>query len=223
MSTLLKTPVVGLEDIQRAAFYVFFEHFNAVLSEVEAYWDSRDQIFDQRTGRSTYPTTLEPIAADNFHEGHKPSLILNNPDGYPNLAVFANTAAPSSEDTQLDQIDSWLDMMVVEIMVKADDEDSVNRRIQRTSEAAVICLRRNPTLGGAIDGLESSPTLAISDVAAVRTNAQGTSSGDYGPRFLWQGSQIQWRVRKDSLAPGNLGSIFAGASQTDYSQYIDQG
>jgi hypothetical protein len=228
VTTLITTPVVGLEDIQRAAFYAFFENFNTVLAEVEASWIDKDQIFNQRTGRNIAPITLEQIPSDNFHEGHKPSLIQNGPDGYPNLAVFAMRADPSAETDSFDQIDSWSDSLLVEIMVKAEadeenpglGEEIVNRRIQRTTEAAMICLRHNPTLGGAVTGLENTPTVIVSDVFAMKATP---SEGGYGKRYIWQGSAIQARIRKDSVSPPPIGGIFSGASQTNYSQFIDQG
>lgn len=220
MSTLITTPVVGLEDIQRAAFYVFFEHFNQVLAEVQSSWNGKDTVFSQRTGRTPTPTVLEPISNDNFHEGHKPSLVRGTPDAYPNLAVFAMRADPSGENDQFDQIDSWSDSLLIEIMVKAEDEETVNRRIQRTTEAAIICLRHNPTLGQAVTGLETAPTVIISDVFALKTVA---NDGGYGKRFIWQGSAIQVRIRKDAIAPPPIGEIFSKASSIDYSQHIDQG
>jgi hypothetical protein len=217
--SLLDTPLVGLEDLQRNAFYVLFEGLNNALSQIEDYWKDRDTEFDTVTGRTTAPTTLEQFSPDNFHEGHKPSLIRGTPDKYPNVAVFAMSASPSAESAQFDHFDSWSTLVLIEIMVKGDDEDLVNRRIQRTTEAAIVCLRKNPTLGGAVTGFESSPEIDISDVFALKANP---SNGGYGDRLIWQGSAVQWRVRKDSITPPS-GSIFAQSSETDYSQYIDQG
>ena len=217
--TLLDTPLVGLEDLQRAAFYVLFEGMNDALSNIAAYWAPRDIEFDTATGRTTAPTVLEAILPANFHEGHKPSLINGVPENYPNVAVFAMSASPSAESDTLDQMESWSDLILVEIMVKGTDEDVVNRRIQRTTEAAIICLRLNPTLGGAVTGFESSPEVDISDVFALKSDA---ANGGYGDRLIWQGSAVQWRVRKDSITPPS-GSIFAQSSKTDYSKYIDQG
>lgn len=219
-NTLLTTPTVGLEEIQRAAFFVFYEGFNPALVDVAAYWNPRDVLFDQHTNRKTAPTTLEPISNKNFHEGHKPSLVKGTVDDYPNLAVFATRADPSPESDQFDQMDSWSDAVLIEIMVKATDEDAVNRRIQRAAEAAVICVRQNPTLGGAVTGLEGVPNVVIGDVFAVR---ETPNQGGYGQRFIWQGAAINFRIRNDSVTPGLPGSIFSQSSQVDYSQFIDQG
>lgn len=227
--TLIDTPLVGLEDLQRAAFYVFFEGMNNALIEIQAYWLTRDVEFNNVTGRGLSPTVLEAIPNANFHEGHKPSLIKADPSFYPNLAVFATQAHPLPEGDRFDHMDSWLDSLLVEVMVKGDDEETTNRRIQRTVEAAVMCLRRNPTLGGAIFGLQTAPTIIISDLFAVNSPSQGGAyagerkTAPVGQRYLWQGAQIQFRIPKDSITPSSGPGTFAGASQIDYSSQIDQG
>jgi hypothetical protein len=234
--TLIKTSLVGLEDVQRAAFYVFFEGMNNALDEIENYWTERDVIFDQMTGKDISPSLLERITPENFHEGHKPSLINGNPDRYPNVAVFATQAGPSPQDQGLDHEDSWLDTLIVEVMVKApalnlndmsgDNEVLCNRRIQRTTEAAVLCLRRNPSLGGAMDGYTAAPQIIISDLFAMRSPSQGGAySGEIpaGSRYVWQGSQITFRIQKESTPPSSGPGTFAEASQVDYSANIDQG
>lgn len=238
-TTLIETPLVGLEDVQRAAFYVFFEGMNNALSEIDSYWYPRDQQFDAVTGSSLAPVVTEQIPSSNFHEGHKPSLIKGSPEDYPNLAVFATQADPSAENARFDQIDSWQDSMLIEVMVKApapnpkdqSGETICNRRIQRTVEAAVLCLRRNPNLGGAVYGLNQWPSIVISDLFAVRSPSQGgaysgqsgSSGARTGERYVWQGAQIRFRIQKDSAPPSSGAGTFAESSQVDYSRYIDQG
>jgi hypothetical protein len=229
--SLVSTPLVGLEDLQRAAFYTFFEGMNNSLIEISDYWAARDIIYDQRVGTSLAPTVLEPIPATNFHEGHKPSLINASPEDYPNLAVFAMQANPAPESNRYDQIDAWLNSLLVEVMVKGTAEDETNRRIQRMVEATVLCIRRNPTLGGASYGIANTPSIVISDLFAVRSSSQGGAypgqPGDLltptGGRYVWQGAQIQFRIQKDSSPPSSGPGTFAEASQIDYSQHIDQG
>jgi hypothetical protein len=230
-TTLVSTPLVGLEDLQRAAFYVFFEGMNNSLDEIQARWEDRDARFNTVTGQNIPPTILEHIETKNFYEGHKPSLIRGNPDLYPNVAVFGTQATPAPESDRFDQLDSWLDSLLVEVMVRGNDEETTNRRIQRTVEAAILCLRRNPTLGGAVFGMQTAPTVIISDLFAVNSPSQGgaypgernSTGSTSGARYLWQGAQIQFRVQKDSVSPSSGPGTFADASQIDYSQYIDQG
>lgn len=229
--TLLETSLVGLEDIQRAAFLVFWEGINNALIEIAAYWEPRDQALDAIRGTAIAPTPLEEIENENFHEGHKPSLVKGSPESYPNIAVFGMQADPSAEDSRYDQIDSWIAQILVEVMVKGTDEITTNRRIQRNVEAAVLCIRRNPNLGGAVYGLNTRPSIVISDLFAVRSPSQGgayknqadAEGNRTGARYLWQGAQIRFRVQKDSAPPASGPESFDGASQVDYSQYIDQG
>lgn len=226
-STLIDTPTVGLEDLQRAAFYAFFEGMNNALIEIADYWAPRDAEFDIRTGNNFAPTVLEPIPNSNFFEGHKPSLILGGPGGYPNIAVFAMQADSNPESDRFDQIDSWLDSLLVEVMVKAINEETVNRRIHRTTEAAIMCLRRNPTLGRAITGFLTVPNIVISDVFAVRSPSQGGAypgqSGASTDRYIWQGSQIKFKIPKDAIQPASGSGAFSEASTVDYGANIDQG
>lgn len=226
-TSLLNTPLVGLEDLQRAAFYVFFESMNTALDQISGYWSSRDSQFNAVTGLAIETTTLEHIPPTNFHEGHKPSLIRGAPESYPNLAVFATQAAPSRFDQGLDWGDSWLITLLVEVMVKGFTEDETNRRLQRTTEAAILCLRRNMELGGATDGYRDAPAVIVSDLFAMRSTSEGggyQGEGGSGARYLWQGSQITFRIQKESVQGPSSGSdTFAGASQRDYSQFIDQG
>lgn len=224
------TPIVGLEDVQRAAFYVFFEGLNTALDQVAAYWLPRDEEFDTRVGTTLAPIELEPIPNSNFHEGHKPSLVLSGPDAFPNIAIFATRADPGPENDRFDQIDQWSDSLLIEMMVKALDEDTVNRRVQRMAEAVVMCIRRNPTLGGAVTGITTAPSLNISDVFAVRSpgqggayQGQGNPGQTPGGRYIWQGATVQFRVPKDSVLPSDGSNTFATSSDVDYSQYIDQG
>lgn len=237
--TLLNTPLVGLEDLQRAAFYVFFEGMNNAIDEISDYWIPRDQEFDQLTGSSFSPIALEHISNENFHEGHKPSLLRGSPENYPNLTVFATQADPSAENSRFDQIDSWLNSLLVEVMVKApapnpqdqSSETICNRRIQRTAEAVVLCLRRNQNLGGANYGLNQWPSILISDISAVRSPSQGgaypgqqgSSGARTGERYVWQGAAIRFRIQKDAIPALSGAGTFAESSQIDYSKYIDQG
>lgn len=232
--SLLDTPLVGLEDVQRAAFYVFFEGVNTALEQIESYWAERDQIFVERTGIDLDKTTLEEIPAQNFHEGHKPSLIRGTPEDYPNLAVFATRATVAAESDRMDQMDAWVNSLLVEIMVKAEGdtdadhraEEIVNRRCHRTAEAVVLTLRRNINLGGAVRGIMTAPTISLGDVFAVRSTSDGggyPGQGGSGGRYLWQGASIEFRVQKDSVLPSSGGETFGSASQVDYGQHVDQG
>src|SRR5438309_7529424 len=128
-------------------------------------------------------------------------------------------ADPSPEDLRFDQIDSWIDQLLIEVMVKGTDETTTNRRIQRAVEAAVLCIRRNPNMGGATYGLNTRPSIVISDIFAVRSPSQGgayqnqpdQSGSRTGARYIWQGAQIRFRIQKDSVTPASGSETFVGA------------
>jgi hypothetical protein len=194
MNTLVHTPLLGLEDIQRQAVYVLMGELNTVLVEVQGAFADSDRDFAAKMNRPYEPTTLEMVEDQNFHEGHTPSLINSDIDGYPNVSVMAYRAAPSPADAQYDHQTIYLDQLVIDTMVKSiTSEEEVNRRARRMTEAVNICLMRNQTLNGIVQGFDSSPTIRISDVF---TRKERTS---YGPEWFWQGSRLEYAVRKEAV------------------------
>jgi len=205
MTTLVNSATLGLEDIQRAAVYVLYDGINDVLSEIEAAFAPSDQEFASKLGRTYEPTTLESVQPENFHEGHTPSLINSPVEGYPNIAVMAYVASPSPTDSQYDHQTIYLDQLVIETMVKSiDSEAEVNKRARRMTEAVNVCMMRNQTLNGMVQGFDTAPTVRISDVF---TRKERTS---YGPEWFWQGSRLEYVVRKEAVhrPPSSSGSIF---------------
>lgn len=227
MTTLTSTGLIGLEQIQRQAWRILIENLNDYITQVETFMAISDEEVAELSGQDYEPTDIERVELENFYEGHRPSLINAPIERYPNVAVMAYRGVPGDENTVLDQIDSYNDTLALELMVKGQDEQTVNRRVQRTAEAANLCLMRDQSLGGLVTGFETAPTLTVSDVF---TRKERTS---YGPHWYWQGARIEYAVRKDAVAPtAPTGSILRAAlspgngngnSQADYSQFIDQG
>lgn len=206
MSLLVQTPLVGLEQVQRKAFYALFDQLNDTIAEIEAEMNVSDLDFNEHTGRTVPPTVVERIEPDNFIEGHKPSLIKAAIDRYPNCSVWALRANPTAESALLDHQTVYRDLLYVETMVKAiEDEETVNRRAHRTAEAVNIVMLRNKTLGGTVSGFTDEPSLEMSDVF---TRKERTA---YGPHWFWQGVRLTYAVRKDAVMPSSSGSSFRGA------------
>lgn len=221
MATLLNTALLGLEQIQRAALVQLIANTNDYIAQVEEFMTSSDIEVATLTGMDYVPTEIERIAQGHFYEGHRPSLISAPVTNYPNLAVMAFQAQPGS-DGELDQFDTYTDQLVIEIMVKAiENEEIVNRRIQRTAEAVNMAIMVDTTLGGVVTGFEGPPSLDLTDVF---TRKEKTS---YGSHWYWQGARIEYAVRKEAVRPTpSGGSIFRSANRPqpmDYSQFIDQG
>lgn len=187
--------LIGLEDIQRAAFLQLFDQLNDSQAEIEALRDQQDQDFAARTQRAYVPTLLETISPDNFHEGHIPSLIEAPIDQYPNCTVIANQAVPAANSDQLDQLESYRDTIFVDVMVKSSAEEEVNRRSTRAMEAANMALMRDPTLDGIISGFETAASVFLSDVFKRKEKTS------YGAVWYWQGARLQYAIRKNANRP----------------------
>lgn len=219
---LVSTPLIGLEQIERAAFTLLVEKLNDALAEMESFMAQSDEDVATLLGRPHTATVLEPIELDNFHEGHRPSLIDAPVDAYPNISVMAVRAVPSPDDAAFDQLSSYRDVLFIEMMARANPDEGevvVNRRIKRMAEAVNGVLMGDQSLKGVVTGFESAPTLNISDVF---TRKERTS---YGQHWYWQGGRLEYTVRKEASTPPG-GSIFradSGGSTPDYSQFIDQG
>lgn len=205
MTTLVHTPLLGLEDVQRQALYTLLNNLNEVIEEIEAAFEASDREYADRLGRPYEPTTLEQVDNENFHEGHTPSLISSPVEGYPNVAVMAYRATPSPTDAQYDHQTVYLNQLVIDAMVKSiDSEEEVNRRARRMTEAVNVCIMRNQNLNGIVQGFDGAPSIRISDVF---TRKERTA---YGPEWFWQGSRLEYVVRKEAVhnPPSSSGSIF---------------
>lgn len=206
MTLLLNNTRIGLEEIQRQAFLVIFENANNAIAQIESEMAVSDQEFANRTGRPYVPVEIERISNENFHEGHRPSLIKASIERYPNVSVWALRATPSAESGDFDQISVFNTLLYVEIMVKAEGdqgEEVVNHRVQRTMEAVNAVLMANQTLNGAVSGFSADPTVNLTDVF---TRKERTS---YGPEWLWQGARLEYAVRKEAGIPAaSTGSFF---------------
>lgn len=211
MTTLALNPTFGLGAIQRAALTQIFTDLNDVIDEINDEKIPEDIDFETFLGRDNPTgTETEHILPGNFHEGHRPSLIKADIDKYPNCCVWTVRAVPAGESANSDHTSIYNNLLYIEVMVKAnpdEDEEDVNRRIERTAEAVHICMSRDLSLGGKVSGLSSEPSVNLSDVFVRR---ERTSTG---PQWFWQGARLEYAVRKDAVMPSSTpGSIFRANS-----------
>ena len=188
----------GLEQAQRAAFLVLFDHLNDAIGFVESNWAASDQEFNIHVGLPPQGLVLERIEDQNFYEGHRPSLIQAPIEKYPNLCVWGVRSLPGDESPDSDHTDIWNNLIYVEIMCKSVvDEGEVNKRTSRTAEAVHLVMINNPTLGGVMSGLDSEVNVSMSDVFIRRENTS------YGSVWFWQGARLEYVVRKDAVLPSS--------------------
>lgn len=202
-------PLIGLEEVQRAAFLLLFDGLNDVIAEMDAMWEGSDQALANHMSVPYVPVEVEQIAATNFYEGHRPSLIQAPVENYPNISVWAVRATAGPEHPLLDHQDVWNVLLYVEIMCKSmTDEGIVNKRIVRTTEAANLVMQADPSLGGMVSGFGGAVSPSLSDVFTRRENTS------YGANWYWQGARLEYVVRKDSvLLESNQGSDFRASAQ----------
>jgi hypothetical protein len=208
MSLLVDTPSVGLEEIQRGAFYVLFDTLNDAIIKTNEAWLSADQSFAVHTGRPFVATELESVLPDNFVDGHRPSLIDAPIENYPNVSVMAYRAVPAPGTEQYDHQEKYRVNLVVETMVKATEAEGAemcSRRAKRMVQAVNTCLMNNPTLGGMVSGFDGTPTVSVTELFTKKDRGGDASSrgsrASYGPEWFWQGGRLEYVVRKEAGMP----------------------
>lgn len=198
---------IGAEFIQKAAFYRLYDNLNAVQLAVQNAMTIYDEEFNTRTGNTLDPLILEPILPENFHEGHRPSLIKAAIEKYPNCSVTMSRAIPAPGSAQLDQMDAYAETLAVEVMVKSiDSEREVDLRCKRLVEAVNLTFDQDRTLDGAISVIDQ-PSVIFGDVF---TRSEKTS---YGPEWFWQGARLEYPVRKNTPSAVAQGGFFADFDQ----------
>jgi hypothetical protein len=198
--TLTSSPIIGLEQIQREAFFVLFDGLNDAITQIQTIMDASDQEFATRTGRTYTELEIEPIADSEFYEGHRPSLITSPVENYPNCSVWCASAMMSQDSEYMDHTDIFLNELYVEVMVKAapgEDESVVNRRAIRTAEAAHFTLMTDQTLGGVVTAFADLPTVNLSEIFK-RQDSTG-----YGQEYFWQAARLDYTILKESNKPSN--------------------
>lgn len=185
---------IGLEVIERETALVLYQDLNEELIRQEEKWAERDTEWSSITGKEPSYVALEPIEEQNYHEGHRPSLIENLPeDNYPNVSVMAYRGRPGKV---IDQSSNFLIYIDVEIMCKSDtSEAEVNKRTHRTVEAVHQVLVRNQFLNGKSIGWEEDPDVALTDIFK-RKRENG-----YGEDWYWQGAKLIYSLTRHSKLP----------------------
>lgn len=202
---------IGAEDLQWLVFKTLFRDLNAAIEEEETRGHTIDDYFNQLTGRTYKRVKLDRIRPENFHSGHRPSLIEAPPSEWPAIAVMAfNSIGGGFAGT--DRSDENIITLSVEciahagpfdvnsngIVVTSDDKDpeeEVDRKIKRTTEAIHTVIARNRDLDGNFAPTDSPPNIVWGDVF-IRDAEVG--NGEFG-RYYWQGVRLQYTYHSSSF------------------------
>lgn len=191
--SVLNESGVGLELIQLETTKILFENLNKELSVQESKWESRDKEWNRLTGQLPIKTELEHIQPENFHSGHRPSLIETSPERYPNVSVMAYRANPI--DGVFDQLSNFNVIIDIETMVKGQSEIEVDRRNHRTVEAVHQVLTRNESLNGTSKGFDNDPLVQLSDIF-IRD-----SQTSHGEKLFWAGARVRYNITRNNTLP----------------------
>jgi hypothetical protein len=190
---LLNDVSIGLEQIGRRAAMILAAELNPEIDAVQAAWAVDDQAYALALQRRYDPLIVEPVSLKNIHYGARPSIIEAGREGFPNVSVLAWQATPAQGSEQADQYDVYAAQLFVEVMVRANEEDTCNARCSRTMEAVHAVMMRHRTLDGLVRYLASTPNALISDMFPRKAEK---GAGD-----LWwmQGARLEYTIEK--IAP----------------------
>jgi hypothetical protein len=197
-TTLVNSPLIAMGMIEREATMILASTLNDELSAQEEFWTPYDEEFATYMDIDFEPVVLEKVLKTGFHKGFQPSLIKAPLEEYPNVSVWTDRAGQAAFDN-IDQMDAYRLRLVIELLVKAEDDATVNDRALRTAEAVNICLMSNATLNGKVSGFDGPPTVQKGEVFYRKEDPS------YGTEVPCQGVRMEYAVTKEATKP--MGSV----------------
>lgn len=160
--TIIHHQSTGVEELLDTFEVVLIDQINDALTEVYARRELSDIARAERRGETYEPITYETVAADHFHLGNFPSLVLEEipPDSYPYIVLTIEDFVPDAEDIRQDHINVYRDALIVHCLAKSTDEEGpevVFRRAIRMGEAVFMTLGTDPVTSRML-GAFSNPT-----------------------------------------------------------------
>lgn len=201
---------IGAEDLQWQVFQVIYSKLNAAIAAEGVRGDDIDTAFNALTGRQLDGVTVDQIDPDNFHMGHRPSLIESPVSNWPAIAVMAYSSVQSPIDFDLDQAMTSRVSVSIEFITAAgpykvgadgqivvsprdDAEETVDRKLKRAAEAIQVVMLANRELGGYHRPSDQAPTITFGEVFIRDGAGDGT---DREGRYFWQGVRFQYTYDK---------------------------
>lgn len=184
-------------------------HIDEECERSDLVWAQRDAFLQERTGQLVVPTTIERVAPQNFFIGARPSLVTSSIDYWPSVTTYSGPRTPSTTE----QFDQYIDVIDVVLFVEVlcrfgpvpqdelhdqigiDAEGQVNKQMNRLGAAVQMCIKRDPTLGAAVQPIARAPQKNPSRPMAM----PGNSKERTGPYWLYQGMQLRYVVQVNSF------------------------
>ncbi len=194
--TINNSSTTGSERIQREVAIIMKANLDSTLSFVENSWSELDEDFANQMGNTYVPLTLEEVGT-NIWTGDRPSLIEDETplDHYPNVVIMVDTTIPAP--SAIDQGSGFLAQLIIETIVKADNEFDADRRAKRTADAINFVIQDNRTLNGLVNALPTDPLIRTTPTFQRR---EFRGSGD---KVWMKLARLEYQVEKISPYPAS--------------------
>lgn len=159
---------IQLEQVAMALLISVKDQLAGHLSDVQSEMVAQDADWESALGQTLPVTVLDPPAS--YWPGDHPTLLDLATDQYPAVVVMAYDHSSDVVDNGVDQVEELANTAYVEVAVLDPDEVVCNRKAWRTATALHRTIVRDPTLGGVVEEIKRSPTVAIGQLSARRAS-----------------------------------------------------
>jgi hypothetical protein len=192
--TINNSSTTGGERIQREVALLMKANLDTTITFVQDSWNDLDEEYANTMGFTYTPLTLEAVGT-NIWTGDRPSLIEDETplDHYPNVVAMVDQTIPAP--TTIDQGNSYLAQLVIESIVKGDNEFDVDRRAKRMADAINLVIQDNRTLNGLVNQLPTDPIIRSSPTFQ-RREFRGS-----GEKVWMKLARLEYQIEKISPYP----------------------
>lgn len=200
--SLLLGHEIGMERVTREVIVLLTNNLGAALDTEDAKWVTLDQQLATLLHTDYVKCVSDKPSPENFHPGHRPSLIEAPIEGFPNVSAMAYQSLASSDIG--DQYEGSKITLFIEAMVidgpydpqttgfQVQGEDLVNRKVQRMAEAIHNVMISNRTLGGIVFEINDVPIVLVTECMRRREDL------GHGADYFWQMVRFEYRINKIS-------------------------
>jgi hypothetical protein len=160
---------IQLEEVARALLLTLKNDLPTHLGEVADEMQAADvQYYTAELGLPVPETPLPgPL---QYLEGHYPSILDWDVSAFPVLTAMAYEHSLDPAGLDADQVEPMGSATYVELFASDTDEGTLSRRSWRYAKALHRCVARNPTLGGVVEPITTTPDVFVSNAVTRRVS-----------------------------------------------------
>jgi len=194
-----------LEQVQRSAKAQIMKYLPEITKQLQSVWDERDEEYCELINVAYSKVKIPNVDKQNFYTGIKPSLLLAPVQMWPSITVWCHDSKASM--FQADQYDTNDAKLGIEVLCNAGPinkeklhlkegillEQQLDSQIQRLTDAVLMCIKKDPALGGVIHGAIEKPANVTTSLPWSRQDEQ-TSNW-----YIFQGKLCEYTVQKNTF------------------------